>query len=79
VFVADDLEGRRPLHHLREAMTTSDFPLLFADILDRQLLANYEATVPTWQNFCASRHRVGLPSRSSGSRRRLRGRPPRGR
>ena len=45
-FVADIADGRRPFHHLREAMTTSDFPLLFADILDRQLLANYQATVP---------------------------------
>lgn len=51
-FIADVSEGRRPLHHLKEAMGTSDFPLLFADVLDRQLLANYEATVPVWQNYC---------------------------
>lgn len=33
--------GRRPLYHLREAMTTSDFPLLFGDLLYRQMLGNY--------------------------------------
>lgn len=38
---ADVLEGRRPMHYLREAMTTSDFPNLFGDILDRQLLGAY--------------------------------------
>lgn len=40
-FVADLYEGKRPMYHLREAMATDDFPILFADILDRQLLANY--------------------------------------
>ena len=44
--------GRKPMHLLQEAMTTSDFPLLFADILDRQLLATYEETQPTWQAYC---------------------------
>lgn len=51
-FIADITDGRRPFHHLKEAMTTSDFPLMFADILDRQLLANYTETQPVWQNFC---------------------------
>lgn len=50
-FIADVSDGRRPMYHLREAMSTSDFPLLFADILDRQLLANYQETVPVWRNF----------------------------
>lgn len=40
-FLGDIYEGKRPLHHLREAMSTDDFPTLFADILDRQLLAEY--------------------------------------
>ena len=51
-FVADVASGRRPMHHLQEAMSTSDFPLLFADVLDRQLLASYQETEPVWQNFC---------------------------
>lgn len=36
---------------LREAMTTSDFPLLFADVLDRQVLATYKAVDPVWKAF----------------------------
>lgn len=40
-FIAEVHEGKRPLYHLKEAMSTSDFPTLFADILDRQLLASY--------------------------------------
>ncbi len=37
---------------IREALTTSDFPLLFGDVLDRQVLANYKATEPVWRKFC---------------------------
>jgi len=51
-FVADILEGRRPVHHLREAMTTSDFPLLFGDVLDRQVLANYREWPSVWSAYC---------------------------
>lgn len=40
-FLRDVYEGRKPSYLLKEAMTTSDFPLLFGDILDRQLLAGY--------------------------------------
>ena len=36
---------------LKEAMTTSDFPLLFGDVLDRQLLATYKAVPPVWKAF----------------------------
>lgn len=36
----------------QEAMTTSDFPLLFADILDRQLMAKYASVAPTWPAVC---------------------------
>jgi len=51
-FMADVFEGRRPAYHLQEAMTTSDFPYLFGDILDRQLLANYRETPAVYQNYC---------------------------
>lgn len=50
-FVLSVCRGSRPLYHFTEAMTTSDFPLLFADSLDRQLYGAYEATMPTWQNY----------------------------
>jgi len=36
---------------IREALTTSDFPLLFADVLDRQVLASYKAADPTWRKI----------------------------
>ena len=47
-LVADVIQGKRPSYHLQEAMTTSDFPYLFGDILDRQLLAAYRETPQTW-------------------------------
>lgn len=61
-FMADIYSGRRPIHHMQEALSTSDFPILLGDILDRQLLANYaempttylsyvrESTVPTFNS-----------------------------
>lgn len=52
-LIARVVKGTLPMHVLREAMSTSDFPLLFADILSRQLLGNYQATKPVWRNFCA--------------------------
>lgn len=50
-FVNEIQEGKRPLRHLEEAMTTSDFPMLFADIMDRQLLGSYTATTPVWPAY----------------------------
>lgn len=50
-LVADVIQGKRPTHYLKEAMTTSDFPYLFGDILDRQLLAAYRETPQTWPNI----------------------------
>jgi len=34
---------------IREAITTSSFPYLFGDVLDRQVLANYKAVDPVWK------------------------------
>jgi len=36
---------------LREALTTSDFPYLFGDVLDRQVLAQYKATESSWKKY----------------------------
>lgn len=36
---------------LEEAMTTSDFPYLFGDVLDRSVLANYAETPYTWNRY----------------------------
>jgi hypothetical protein len=51
-LVADVYTGKRPLHYLREAFGTSDFPFLFGDIIDRQLLANYQETPGVWPLYC---------------------------
>lgn len=48
---ADVMAGRRPQYHLREAMTTSDFPLLFGDLLNRQLLGNYATWPATYPAY----------------------------
>lgn len=50
-LVADVYTGRRKMHYLEEAMTTSDFPYLFGDILDRQILAAYREWPATWANY----------------------------
>lgn len=47
-FLHGVFEGRQPAYRLQEVMTTSDFPLLFADILDRQVLAKYMEWPSTW-------------------------------
>lgn len=50
-FVADVYAGRRRPWQLQEALTTSDFPLLFGDIIDRQLLANYVEAPYSWNQY----------------------------
>jgi len=50
-FIEGIKTGKRPFHQLQEAMTRSDFPILFADILDRQMLGSYRETLPTWQSY----------------------------
>ncbi len=36
----------------REALSTSDFPNLFGDIIDRSVLANYAETPYSWSQYC---------------------------
>lgn len=50
-FLADVYEGRRRVHHLQEAMSTSDFPQLFGDVLDRQLYGAYKERTSPWMSF----------------------------
>ena len=50
-FIDQIQSGRRPFYHLQEALTTSDFPNLFADVLDRQMLGRYMETPAVWQAF----------------------------
>jgi hypothetical protein len=51
-LVADVYEGRRPAYRLTEALGTGDFPLLFGDIIDRQLLGRYNETTPSYPLYC---------------------------
>ena len=54
-LIADVYQGRRHPIVLREAMTTSDFPLLFGDVLERQLLGKYAETPSTIGNYITMR------------------------
>jgi hypothetical protein len=54
-LISDVYQGRRKPWQLQEAMSTSDFPLLFGDVLDRQLLATYRENIPQWRNFAGVR------------------------
>lgn len=49
--------SRRAALDFQEAMTTSDFQLLFGDVLDRQILANYQQQPVVWDQV-ARRGRV---------------------
>lgn len=44
-------EGHVSDSQLRETLSTSDFPILFGDILDTRLLNNYEATPNVWSRY----------------------------
>lgn len=50
-LISDVLSGHRPSYLLMEAMSTSDFPNLMGDVLDRQLLGRYAETPTTWSNY----------------------------
>lgn len=54
-FISEIMQGKRPAYHLRETMTTSDFPLLFGDILDRQLLGAYQEAPYSWNQVVRRR------------------------
>jgi hypothetical protein len=50
-FLADVMDGRIPAYRLQEALSTSDFPLLMGDVLDRQMLGRYADIAPAWPAF----------------------------
>lgn len=45
--------GRGAQSAVNEAMSTSDFPLLFGDFLSRSLAARYAVAAPVWRQFAA--------------------------
>ena len=50
-FMLDVYEGKRPVRLLVEALSTSDFPILFGDVLQAQILGNYAETPMSWQMY----------------------------
>lgn len=48
---ANHFPQHRHEYLLREALTTSDFPYLFGDVLQRQVLAAYKAVAPVWKSY----------------------------
>ncbi len=50
-FYGDVLSGKRPLWQFKEAMSTSDFPILFGDTLDRLVVADYRAMPSSFRLF----------------------------
>lgn len=47
--------GYRDIYLFKEAMSTSDFPLLFGDVIDRAMLGKYREWAPTWPAYAARR------------------------
>ncbi len=50
-FIKQIWRGQKPMYYLREAMSTSDFPLLFGDTLDRMMLAQWKEYQPSFERF----------------------------
>ena len=50
-FFQGVIRGRIPTYKLEEAMTVSDFPLMFGDILQRELLGNYIGYPVSWPAY----------------------------
>jgi hypothetical protein len=44
-------QGEVASHILQEVLSTSDFPILFGDILDLRLLNFYNQTTPVWRSY----------------------------
>lgn len=51
--VSEAMRGNRWARlRLQEALTTSDFGVLFGDVLDRSVLSNYAETPYSWTSYC---------------------------
>jgi mycofactocin radical SAM maturase len=51
-LIAAVLRGNAPSYRLEEAMSRDDFPILFGDIMDRQLLAVYREAPQSYRSYC---------------------------
>jgi hypothetical protein len=52
VYNTGGMAAHRRAYLLREALTTGDFPLLFGDVIDRQLLAAYKEAPTVMRQVC---------------------------
>jgi len=50
-FLADVFEGRRPMWQLKEALSTSDFPYLFGDTIDRMMYVSFQERPGDWRDY----------------------------
>lgn len=50
-LIEQTCNGRKPMYLLQEAMTTSDFPLLFGDVIDRAMLGRYTEWDTVWDGI----------------------------
>ena len=50
-FLESIKRGRKPTWQFKEAMTTSDFPLYFGDVMDRSVIAEYQAAETNWRQI----------------------------
>jgi len=71
---ADGLPAHRHEYLVKEAIATSDFPTLFGNIIDRQMIANYKlpSTITDWRNYIKIAP-GGLPDFNDVERNRLDG------
>jgi len=65
-FYQGVLNGRIPSYKLEEAMTVSDFPIMFGDILSRELLGGYASMPVSWPSYV---RRGTLPDATRQARR----------
>lgn len=54
-FYQGVIRGETPSYKFEEAMTVSDFPILFGDILQRELLGNYAGLPVSWPSYVRRR------------------------
>lgn len=50
-FLNEAMSGQLPAYRVLEAMTTSDFPLLFGDTIQRQMLGRYTDAPVSWPAY----------------------------
>lgn len=50
-FIGQFMHGRVSSRTFMEVMSTSDFPILFGDVIDRTMLAEYREWPSTWQSI----------------------------